>query len=92
MKRIKLNLLKLRGAEVKSLGDGIYTKREVLCIPLEELYKGEKGLYLNLVAFETQGGKSEFLVKQSAKEGMSDEERRAIPILGEISSPTKKQE
>ena len=91
MKRIKLNLLKLRGAEIKNLGDGIYMKKEVLCIPIEELYKGEKGLYLNLVAFEMQSGKSEFLVKQSAKEGMSDEERKAIPILGDISSPQKQE-
>lgn len=64
---------------------------KVIVIPIAEnnLYEGEKGLYLDLVAFEkkeVKEGEDTHLLKQSfSKEklsAMTDEQKRALPILG----------
>jgi hypothetical protein len=66
---------------------------KVIVIPILEnnLYEGEKGLYLDLVGFEFESKqtgeyKDTHLLKQSfSKEklaAMTDEEKRALPILG----------
>lgn len=65
---------------------------ECLIIPIEanSLYKGEKGVYLDLTGFEiknkTGDSKDTHLVKQSfpkeVYEVMTDEDKKAQPILG----------
>lgn len=70
---------------------------EVLIIPIEKnkLFKGEKGIYLDLIAFEVDpakrnaDSKDTHLVKQSfskeVREKMTEEELKAMPILGNLS-------
>ena len=62
-----------------------------IVIPIAEnnLFEGEKGIYLDLVAFELknpEAGKDTHMIKQSfAKDklaAMSDEQKKALPILG----------
>jgi hypothetical protein len=64
---------------------------KVLVIPIAEnnLFEGEKGLYLDLVGFErkeVKEGEDTHLIKQSfSKEklaAMTDEQKKALPILG----------
>ena len=67
---------------------------ECLIIPIEQnnLIKGEKGIYVNLQAWELKEKKEDrkdtHLVKQSLPkeiyESMNDEEKRAIPIIGNL--------
>lgn len=71
---------------------GKTTDIECLVIPIEpnKLFKGEKGIYLDLTGFEIKNkvndSKDTHLVKQSlAKEvyeKMNEEEKRAMPVLG----------
>lgn len=68
---------------------------ECLIIPIAQnhLFKGEKGLYLDLIAFELsakkEGSKDTHLVKQSlskeVRESMSEEQLKAMPIIGNLS-------
>lgn len=90
--KINLQLLKsVKRMEKNQKGEII----ECLIIPIEanKLYKGEKGIYLDLVAFEKkerkEGERDTHLIKQSLskeqREAMSEEELRAMPILGGLS-------
>lgn len=63
----------------------------VLPIQANNLFKGEKGIYLDLIAFEIEkkgDSKDTHLVKQSLSKDeralMSDEEIKAMPILGNL--------
>jgi hypothetical protein len=66
---------------------------ECLIIPLEKnhLFKGEKGVYLDLSAFELKEKKENktHLIKQTLPKeifkAMTEEQKRATPILGDIS-------
>ena len=70
---------------------------EVLIIPIEKnkLFKGEKGIYLDLIAFEVDpakrngDSKDTHLVKQSfskeVRDKMTEEELKSMPILGNLS-------
>jgi hypothetical protein len=66
---------------------------ECLIIPLEKnyLFKGEKGVYLDLTAFELKERKENktHLIKQTLPKeifkAMTDEQKRATPILGDVS-------
>lgn len=86
---IRVDLLKVAGAFVTNLKGSTATKR-CLVIPVDDagLYVGEKGVYLNIKALEMQEERygDSHCIKQSidkAKyEAMSEEERRALPILG----------
>lgn len=86
---IKADLLKVQGAFLTNIKGKTATK-QCICIPIEGsgLYAGAKGVYLNLTAVELREPKYEdtHLVRQNigADEyrAMSEEERRAIPILG----------
>lgn len=89
---IKLNLQNLKCVcrfEKSKLG-----LVECLIIPLEQnyLFKGEKGVYLDLTAFELREKKENktHLIKQTIPKeifkAMSDEEKRATPILGDVST------
>ena len=64
---------------------------ECLIIPISknQLYIGEKGIYLDLIAFELKDkkeGQDTHLIKQSfskeVREAMTKEQQDAIPILG----------
>lgn len=86
---IKTNLLKLKGAFLTNLKGKTATKR-CLIIPVDDagLFIGEKGVYLNLTAIEMQNPKfsETHCVKVSLNkeqyEGMSEEDRKAQPIIG----------
>ena len=67
---------------------------ECLIIPIEknQLFVGEKGVYLDIIAFEVKNKKEGIndthLVKQSfakeVREAMTKEQQDAIPILGSL--------
>jgi len=69
---------------------------ECLVIPIEvnKLFKGDKGIYLNIVGFEIdpakrkEGIKDTHIIKQSfskdVREAMSEDELRSLPILGNL--------
>ena len=88
----KINLAGLVG-QVKSM-QGLNGMVECLVIPiaLNNLYKGEKGIYLDLIAFEIEkkanDSKDTHLVKQSlskeVREKMTDAEIKAMPIIGNL--------
>lgn len=86
---IKADLLKVKGAFLTNIKGKTATK-QCVCIPVEGsgLYAGAKGVYLNLTAVELREPKYEesHLVKQTIGSdeyrAMSEEERRAIPVLG----------
>lgn len=83
--------------DIKKMKDVAFAKikgRPCVIIPTDvnpELYVGAKGIYLNLVAFSlrtpSQFGDTH-LVKSSpdkaAVDAMSEDERKAIPILGNM--------
>ena len=66
---------------------------ECLIIPLEKnhLFKGEKGVYLDLAAFELKEkkeNKTHLIKQQLPKEvfkAMTEEQKRSTPILGDVS-------
>ena len=92
---IKINLKQLKHVEREMTGKDGVTKIKVLIIPMDEnmIYQGEKGAYLNLTAIEIKDRskfsadqKDTHLVKQDIPKAkydlMSDEQRMALPILG----------
>ena len=96
---IKVDLLKLNGAFMKNLTGRTATKR-CLIIPVDDndcMYLGEKGCYLNLSAFEVsnpQYGDTHCLkgdVPKEVREAMTEEQRNALPILGNM-RPIKPQQ
>jgi hypothetical protein len=89
---IKLNLQNLKCAcRFEKSKSGLV---ECLIIPLEQnyLFKGEKGIYLDLSAFELKEVKDKktHLIKQQFPKdifkAMSDEEKKNTPILGDVST------
>lgn len=93
---IRLNMAALKHTVQKMKGKS--GEVEVLVIPIEanHLYRGEKGMYLDATAFELKepkerNGKTDtHLVKVSLPKeiysAMSQEEKNAQPIFGNISS------
>ncbi|HUV00466.1 MAG TPA: hypothetical protein VMW32_05855 [Bacteroidales bacterium] len=87
----KINLMQLTAALRTMKGQS--GEVECLVIPINQnrLFKGEKGIYLDLIAFEIEkkgDSKDTHLVKQSLskadREIMTDEEIKAMPILGNL--------
>ena len=88
---IKLNLSAIPGAAITEVGKN---KTECLCIPIEmaNLFKGEKGCYLDLTAIPLKEMKAyrkdTHLVKQAYSKdkfaAMTDEQKNAIPIIGNV--------
>jgi len=86
----QLNLAELK--HTRKLLKGTSGEIDCLIIPINEnnLFKGEKGLYLNLYHIELknpkEGQKNTHLVKQSLPkelyEKMTDEAKKEMPILG----------
>lgn len=90
--KIQLNLTRLPGAFVSNLKGKTAAKR-CLCIPIEDanLFVGERGVYLNLNAWEMRErnafGNTHYIkprLSRQAHEAMTDEQRKAIPIVGDM--------
>ena len=94
MKRVsaKVNLMQLNA--VRKMFKGQLGEVECLVIPIEKnkLFVGEKGIYLDIVGFElkepNKDSKDTHILKQSfskeEREKMSDEQLKALPILGNM--------
>ena len=87
---IKIDLLKLKGAFMRNLQGKAATKR-CLIIPVDDcdgVYLGEKGCYLNMTAIEMREPRYNDThcikpdIPKEQREAMSEEEQKAIPILG----------
>lgn len=88
---IKINLRQFKNI-IKDMKrkDGSSVKCLVLPIESNQFHVGEKGIYVDLTAFQIKNkvgdSKDTHLIKQSfAKEvfdSMTDEEKKAMPILG----------
>ncbi len=86
---IKINLTKIPGAALVNLKGNTATK-QCIVIPVEDanLYVGEKGVYLNLVAFQYREPKfaDTHMIKQDLDkevyDALTEEQRKALPILG----------
>jgi hypothetical protein len=88
---INLNLRALKNTVIVNVPGKTATKK-CIAIPIEDnnLFVGEKNIYLNLAVWESDNlrdGKTH-LVKQSfskkIREAMTDEECRNAPILGDV--------
>lgn len=86
--RMKMNLSALKSKVVNmKTSEG---EKEFLCIPIEknDLYKGQKGVYLNLVAFQASGKDFTHIIKQSFDKSkidkMSEAEKKELPIFGTL--------
>jgi hypothetical protein len=90
----RLNLTLLKHVRREMTGQN-GKKIDVLIIPIDEnnLYKGEKGVYLDLTSIEIKdkskqqpGQKDTHLIKQSLPrevyDKLTDEQKNALPILG----------
>jgi hypothetical protein len=89
----KLNLLMLKGAVQKMKAKSGLIDCIVIPIDQNNLFRGEKGIYLDMIAFEIKNkqndSKDTHLIKQSLpkeiREKMTQDELNAMPILGNIS-------
>ena len=90
---LKVDLLKLKNARRVTIPGKTSRKRGIF-IPFEdnsEVYDGEKGVYLNLTVVEMkqpgQYGDTHIVKGNKSEEeykAMGDEERKALPILGQM--------
>lgn len=90
----KLNLAQLKGQVKEMKAESGMIECLVIPIKANNLFKGERGLYLDLIAFEidqskrNSDSKDTHLVKQSlpkdVREAMSKDELNAMPILGNL--------
>lgn len=96
---IKVDLLKVKGAFVTNIKGKTATKR-CLCIPIDDsgLFLGKQGCYLNMTAIEMQNPKfsDTHCIKVSydkeVYEKMTEEERKAQPIIGGLHQLERKYE
>lgn len=95
---IKVNLLQLKGAFVTNLKGKTATKR-CLVIPVDDanIYVGQKGCYLNMTAIEmhnSQYGDTHCIkqnLEKSVYDAITEEQRRAMPIIGSMRPLEKSQ-
>jgi hypothetical protein len=88
---IKINLRALKNTVIVNVPGKTATK-QCIAIPIadNDLFVGEKGIYMSLSAWESSGlkDKKTHLVKQSFSEdvykAMTEDERKSIPILGDV--------
>lgn len=87
----KINLLQYKAAVMKVKNKaGVPVDCVVIPIDQNDLFRGEKGIYADFVAFEIKEKKGDskdtHLVKQSfgkeILEGLTEEQRKALPIFG----------
>ncbi len=92
-KNIKIDLTAFAGAGKINLSGKDGKQKKCLVIPIEEnhLYEGEKGFYADFIAWEMREKKENgatHIIKQSlpkdARDRMSEEEKRALPIFGDL--------
>lgn len=96
---IKTDLLKIKGAFVTNIKGKSATKR-CLCIPIDDsgLFLGKQGCYLNMTAIEMQNPQfsDTHCIKVSfdkeVYEKMTEEEKKAQPIIGGLHQLERKQE
>lgn len=98
---IKIDLQKLHKAALLTI-PGKAGKKRCICIPVDdnpEIFVGEKGTYLNITALEMKEtgryGDTHFLkgnLPDETYSAMSDEERRAQPILGQMRPLVRKEQ
>lgn len=96
---IKTDLLKVKGAFVTNIKGKTATKR-CLCIPIDDsgLFLGKQGCYLNMTAIEMQNPQfsDTHCIKVSydkeVYEKMTEEEKKAQPIIGGLHQLERKQE
>lgn len=96
---IKTDLLKVKGAFVTNIKGKSATKR-CLCIPIDDsgLFLGKQGCYLNMTAIEMQNPQfsDTHCIKVSfdkeVYEKMTEEEKKAQPIIGGLHQLERKQE
>lgn len=89
---IKINLRQLKSHVMTLNGKSGKIECVVLPIDANHLFRGEKGLYLDLQAYELkerkEGQKDTHLVKQTIPkvvfDTMNEEERKQIPIVGNL--------
>lgn len=91
---IRLDLKKMKEAGLVNIKGKDGRTRKCVVIPTDvnhEIYVGNKGIYLNLTAIETKEvskfGDSHFIkgsIDKEAFEALSEEERRNLPILGNM--------
>lgn len=91
---ISLNLLKFKNAGTANIKDRSGDTKKCVVIPLDdnpELFQGNSGLYLNLIAFaktEADQYGNTHMVKgnlpKDMREKMTKDERFAQPILGNM--------
>lgn len=89
---IKIDLSKLSGASVVELTgrSGVPTKCVVIPVEANHIFVGQKGVYLDLCAFEMKNPKYEatHTLKQSlpkaVRDAMTDEQRNSMPIVGDL--------
>lgn len=91
---IKIDLMKLQGAFVKTLQGNTGAKR-CLIVPIDDckgMFLGEKGCYLNMTAFALQDPKYKDThcikvnIPQEHRNSMTEEELNSIPIIGGLHS------
>lgn len=87
---IRIDLLKLQGAFMRNLKGTTATKKCII-IPVDDsdaIFLGEKGCYLNMTAVELKEPQYNDThcikgdIPKEKREAMSEEERRAQPIIG----------
>lgn len=96
---IKIDLQKMKNTFLRKFTGKTATKT-CLCIPLDdnpEMFLGDKGCYLNLMARETersQYGDTHYIVPSMPREvydKMTDDERKSFPIMGNMRPVQSKQ-
>jgi len=88
----KLNLMQLKAAIRRMDGQNGPVNCVVIPIEANHLFQGDKGIYLDLIAFESKTKndaiKDTHLVKQSLPkeilDAMTEDEKRSQPILGNL--------
>lgn len=88
---IKIDLAKLNGAAVTELqGQNGLVRCVVIPVDANLIFVGQKGVYLDLCAFEMENPQYEstHIIKQSlpkaVRESMTEEQRKALPIVGDL--------
>lgn len=93
----KLNLAALQHVSMEVNGKNGKIKGIFLPIEVNKLFVGKNGaLYLDIVAFENKTEFSTHIIKQSfnkkTREAMSEDERKALPILGNLKCESERSE
>jgi hypothetical protein len=89
---IKVTLSQLKHSIQKFKGSTGVVDCLVIPIDINKLYRGEKGIYLDMVAFEVkekkEGNKDTHIIKQSFskddRDKMTEDQQKAMPILGNM--------